>query len=49
LARKPDLCRILADIEVDDFSAVMAKHGQSIQDPKRRGCRTRLWTEAAPV
>ena len=38
LARKPDLCRILADIEVDDFSAVMAKHDQSIQDPKRRGC-----------
>ena len=38
LSRKPDLCRILADIEVDDFSAVMIKHDQSIQDPKRRGC-----------
>jgi len=38
LTRKPDLCRIFADIEVDDLSAVMAKHDQGIQDPKRRGC-----------
>ena len=29
LTRKPDLCRILADIEVDDLSAVMAKHDQA--------------------
>ena len=38
LTRKPDLFRILADIAVDDPSAVMAKHDQGIQDPKRRGC-----------
>ena len=38
LARKPDLCGILGHLEMNDFSAVMAKHDQGVQDPKRRGC-----------
>jgi len=38
LARKPDLCGIFSHLEMNDFSAVMAKHDQGIENPKRRGC-----------
>lgn len=35
---KADLCEILGDVEVNDFSAVTFKHDKCIQDPKCRGC-----------
>ena len=38
LARKPDLRGILSHFEMNDFSAVMAKYDQHIQNPKPRGC-----------
>jgi hypothetical protein len=37
LARQPDLCRVLGDIEVDDVSSLMAEDEQGIEKLKR--CR----------
>jgi len=37
LERQPDLCGISGHLEMNDLSAVMTKHDQGIQDPKRRG------------
>jgi len=38
LSISSDLCGILSHLEMNDFSAVMAKHDQGIENPKRRGC-----------
>jgi hypothetical protein len=35
---KPHLCGILGHAEMKNFSPVVIKHDQGIQDPKRRGC-----------
>src|SRR5512139_831026 len=34
LAGQPDLCRVLRDIEMDDFSAPMAEHDQGVEKLK---------------
>jgi hypothetical protein len=34
---QPHLREILGDAEMNDFSPLMVKHNQGIQDPKRRG------------
>jgi hypothetical protein len=38
LVGQPHLRKILGDAEMNDFSPLMVKHDQGIQDPKRRGC-----------
>ena len=37
LASQPDLCRILGDIEMDDFSSLMAEDNQGVE--KLKPCR----------
>src|SRR3984893_19397449 len=37
LARQPDLCRVLGDIEMDDFSSLMAEDNQGVE--KVKSCR----------
>ena len=37
MARQPDLCRVLGDIEMDDFSSLMAEDNQGVE--KVKSCR----------